>query len=824
MKKFSFLFILFSFISTLFVAAQTGTELLNPVKWTFQSVEKDGEYFELRFKATIEKGWHVYSHFIGDEGPIPTNIIFEENKSVDLKEKFKELGTKVTKHDKAFDMELSWFENQYTIVQKVKLLSGVETATVKGEVEFMVCDDEQCLPPDYIPFSFVLKRPTQNKDGEIVETAEVVESIETNSSAPIDYSNLEDPTKWSYRVVKSGNDLSVEWKVELREGWQIYSQNIAEGGPFPTEFIFDKKTNVTLIGKPTEAGELIKKKEPLFDNMELLSYKDQVVFVQQLKWLNTQDSILSGSLDYMVCEEACIPGGFVFNINVGKATGEWLPFLPEVDPNVVLEAGLPAIMQANVIDKSGIDKTCTNQPVKKKGYWIIFVLGFGGGLIALLTPCVFPMIPLTVSFFTKGADKASADGIKNAFIYGISIIVIYVVMTMSVILTLGPFMLNWISTDAIFNIIFFLIFVFFAFSFFGYYEITLPSSWANKTDKLSSQGGLIGIFFMAFTLALVSFSCTGPIIGSLILGVVQEGIMGPLFGMLGFSLALALPFTLFAIFPKWLNSLPKSGGWLNSVKVFLGFLELAFALKFFSVADLTKHFGILKYELFIGLWILVFILMALYMFGVIHFPHDSKNAKSGPVKNLTGIAALAFSAYLIFGLVNYKPLLGGIAPAPGYSFFRPTKCPQGVNVCFHDYEEGMAYAKTTNQPVLLDFTGYGCVNCRLMENNVWTKKDVNAVLNKYVVISLYVDDRTELPEAEHYVSETNGRTRKIDKVGKFWVDFQTRHFNKLSQPYYVLLSPNGEVLNAPVGYTPNSDKYIEFLECGLSNLEELEGK
>jgi len=286
-------------------------------------------------------------------------------------------------------------------------------------------------------------------------------------------------------------------------------------------------------------------------------------------------------------------------------------------------------------------------------------------------------------------------------------------------------------------------------------------------------------------------------------------------------LALALPFTLFAIFPKWLNSLPKSGGWLNSVKVFLGFLELAFALKFFSVADLTKHFGILKYELFIGLWILIFILLALYMFGIIHFPHDTKNAKSGPVKNITGFAALAFVAYLVFGLVNYKPLLGGIAPAPGYSFLRPAECPQGVNVCFHDYEEGMAYAKSLNQPVLLDFTGYGCVNCRLMENNVWSKKEVNEVLNKYVVISLYVDDRTDLPESEHYVSETNGRTRNIDKVGKYWVDFQTRHFNKLSQPYYVLLSPDGAVLNTPVAYTPNSDKYIEFLECGLSNLEML---
>jgi thiol:disulfide interchange protein DsbD len=819
MKKLSFLFVFFSWIGASFLFAQPNTELLNPVKWTFELGEKVGDHYELKFIAKIDKGWHVYSHFIGDEGPIPTNIIFEDNNAVDLKEKFKEVGTKITKHDKAFDMELSWFENQFTIVQKAKLLKGFETATVKGEIEFMVCDDEQCLPPDYIPFSFVLGAKQKVEE---TEKSETNPPIDISSESPLDFSQLKEPTKWSYRVTEDGQNLKVEWKVLLDKGWYIYSQNIAEGGPLPTEFIFDKNSNVAFEGKPAEFGDLIKKREPIFDNMELLSYKDQVIFAQQLKWIDTKDSILSGTLDYMVCEEACIPGGFVFKINLGKQRGEWLPFVQEsvLDTTAKID-GIPAIMQADVIDKSGIEKSCTNQPVKKKGYWVIFILGFGGGLIALLTPCVFPMIPLTVSFFTKGADKASADGIKNAFIYGISIIVIYVVMTMSVILTLGPFMLNWISTDAIFNIVFFLIFVFFAFSFFGYYEITLPSSWANKTDKLSAQGGLIGIFFMAFTLALVSFSCTGPIIGSLILGVVQEGIMGPLFGMLGFSLALALPFTLFAIFPKWLNSLPKSGGWLNSVKVFLGFLELAFALKFFSVADLTKHFGILKYELFIGLWIIIFILLALYMFGIIHFPHDSKNAKSGPVKNITGVASLAFAAYLVFGLVNYQPLLGGIAPAPGYSFFRPAECPQGVNICFHDYEEGMTYAKSVNQPVLLDFTGHGCVNCRLMENNVWTKKDVNAVLNKYVVISLYVDDRTDLPESEHYVSETNGRTRKIDKVGKYWVDFQTRHFNKLSQPYYVLLSPDGEVLNTPVAYTPNSDKYIEFLECGLSNLAEL---
>ena len=781
--------------------AQFGNEeLLNPVDWTFESAKKVGDRYELKFTASIDEGWHIYSHFISDGGPIPTNFIFEENEAVEIKDKLKEDGNIVAKHDEAFDMELSWYENEVTFIQKVKLKNGYDGAIVKGELEFMVCDDEKCLPPDYIPFTFA------------IGNAEAVEE---------DNEEQEESVFWSYRILEEGEHLKVEWKVTLGKDWQIYSQHIEEGGPIPTTFIFDDRENIERLGEVSEEGELIKKKEILFDNMELLSYKDEVIFSQLLKWLDTRDPILSGAIEYMTCDiEACIFDGLDFKIDLTKI-GEW-NVLPKdiitvggLPPDV---EGLPDIMQDGALTKDGIANNCTGHEDKKKSYWLIFVLGLGGGLIALLTPCVFPMIPLTVSYFTKGSDKASAKGISNALIYGLSIIVIYVALTMSVITALGAPMLNWISTDHIFNIVFFLIFVFFAFSFFGFYELELPSSWASKTDKLSAKGGLIGIFFMAFTLALVSFSCTGPIIGSLILGVVNEGFMGPFFGMLGFSLALAFPFTLFAIFPKWLNSLPKSGGWLNSVKVFLGFLELAFALKFFSVADLTQHWGILKYELFIGIWVLVFILLALYMFGVIRFPHDSKGSKPGKGKLLVGSASLVFAIYLFIGLINFKPLLGGIAPAPGYSFLRPSECPQKIDVCFHDYEEGMAYAKKNRLPVLLDFTGHGCVNCRLMENNVWRKDEVNLVINKYVVISLYVDDRTDLPTEMHYVSNAGGRNRNIDKVGKYWVDFQVRHFNQLSQPYYALLGPNGEILNQPVGYTPDKDKYIEFLECGLNNL------
>ena len=395
MKKITnFLIVILSLFWTVTLFAQPDAEFLNPVQWTFEKGDKVGDRYELKFKATIEDGWHLYSHFITDEGPIPTSILFEENENVDVKEKFKENGNKITKHDEAFDMELSWYEHEVTFVQKAKLLKGVAGAILKGEVEFMVCNDEMCLPPDYIPFSFNL--------GEVQESNFSMLDTEVDISGGFgdDAIALEEPTHWSYRITESGENLKVEWKVELDKNWQIYSQHIEEGGPYPTEFLFEGRNNVSLVGSIIEEGELIKKNEPLFDNMELLSYKDQVIYTQELKWLDERDPILSGTVDYMVCEEACIPGGLEFKINLAENRGEWQSFNPEkVDtPNI---EGLPYIMQEGIIDKSNIDKSCTTQTEKKKSYWLIFVLGFGGGLIALLTPCVFPMIPLTVSFFYK---------------------------------------------------------------------------------------------------------------------------------------------------------------------------------------------------------------------------------------------------------------------------------------------------------------------------------------------------------------------------------------------------------------------------------------
>jgi thiol:disulfide interchange protein len=428
------------------------------------------------------------------------------------------------------------------------------------------------------------------------------------------------------------------------------------------------------------------------------------------------------------------------------------------------------------------------------GVWWVFTLGFLGGLIALLTPCVFPMIPLTVSYFTKGG-KDKKRGIQQASLYGISIILIYVLLGLSVTLLFGADALNLISTSAFFNILFFVVFIIFALSFFGLFEITLPTSWANKTDQLSGKGGFVGIFFMAFTLALVSFSCTGPIIGSLLVQAATDagpsiGLLKvkPIMGMLGFSIALALPFTLFALFPQWLKGLPKSGGWLAKVKVILGLLEIAFAFKFLSIVDLTRGWGILRWELFMGIWILIFIIIGIYSLGFF-----SKDKTPKAIK-IFGIVSLLFAAFMFKNTVTYTPvtILSGIAPTTHYNFFNK-EVKELSNT--KDFEQALEMAKALNKPILIDFTGYGCVNCREMEEQVWVQKDIQDLMSKYVITSLFVDDRTPLPEAEQYNSNETGKLKRIQTIGNKWTDFEIRHFKKASQPFYVLVDKRHECFN-----------------------------
>jgi thiol:disulfide interchange protein DsbD len=479
---------------------------------------------------------------------------------------------------------------------------------------------------------------------------------------------------------------------------------------------------------------------------------------------------------------------------------------------------------------------CGTPQEQNSGWFWTFLFGFGGGLLALLTPCVFPMLPITVSFFTKDTKR---KGWMNGLLYGLSIIVIYVGLGLLITTIFGAEALNRLSTNWIANTIFFLIFIAFAFSFFGYYEITLPSSWTTSTDKMADKGGLIGIFFMAFTLALVSFSCTGPIVGTALVQAATKGeYIGPFLVMFGFSLALALPFGLFAAFPAWLNSLPKSGSWMTSVKVVLGFLELALALKFLSVADMTNHWGFLKYELFMGLWILIFAGMALYLFGFIKFPHDSPLKKLSITRMSFGALSIVLILYLITGLFTNKTtnsynalsLMSGLAPPTNYNFFlKPepldeaisakypsySKCANNID-CFKNYYDGMNYAKETGKPVLLDFTGYGCVNCRKTEEHIWSNDQIRDILsNKVVLISLYGDDDKETSEELKQI-RSKYTSQRMRNIGKLWADFQMANFETNAQPLYVFVTQDQEVISSPRGYEEGVNGYLDFLNCGLA--------
>lgn len=447
-----------------------------------------------------------------------------------------------------------------------------------------------------------------------------------------------------------------------------------------------------------------------------------------------------------------------------------------------------------------------------------------GGLVALLTPCVFPMIPLTVSFFTKKAGTRK-EGIRNAVTYGFFIFLIYLLLSLPFhfLDTLNPEILNNISTNVWLNVFFFLIFVFFAFSFFGYYEITLPSALSGKADSKAGTGNIAGIFFMALTLSLVSFSCTGPILGSLLAGSLtgNGGAMQLTAGMGGFGLALALPFALFALFPNWLQSLPRSGGWLNTVKVFLGFVELALAFKFLSNADLVKHWGLLKREIFIGLWILLGILTTLYLFGLLRFRHDDPRARISTIRKITGVVVLLFTLYLLPGVTNSKwanlTLISGFPPPLYYSIYqKDNECVLNLN-CSHDYEEALVRARKENKPLLIDFTGYACVNCRRMEENIWSKPDVYDLMkDKFIVVSLYVDDKKMLPAEERFNYITrDGNSRQIRTVGDKWSTFQTENFANNSQPWYAIVDTQERLLTKPVGYTPEAGEYLNWLRCGL---------
>ena len=689
------------------------------------------------------------------------------------------------------------------------------------------------------------------------------------------------PVKWKFEIEKvTDTEFKLKYIANVDKGWTVYSQYTSDDGPVPTSVNYDAMEGIQLIGKATESGSKKEGMDAYFGVNVIKFLADKPFIIEQRIKVKDASKPIIGYVNFMACDhEKCLPPSdaeFSFKIpqdgvsNVKTGTtptptaaataqtempkdAESLPgssTAPAVSADTTkteLSASSGDFVVGAIINGDRIDQkipslvssyekplsNCGGSDPQKEGLLWTFIFGLLGGFIALLTPCVFPMLPITVSFFTKDTKR---KGWVNGLIYGVSIIVIYVLIGLLITIFVGPEALNRLSTNWIANTLFFLIFIAFAFSFFGYYEITLPSSWSTKSDRMADKGGLIGIFFMAFTLALVSFSCTGPIIGTAIVQAATKGeYLGPFLVMLGFSTGLALPFGLFAAFPAWLNTLPKSGSWMNSVKVVLGFLELALAFKFLSVADMTNGWGVLKYELFMGIWIAVFIGMALYIFGFIKFPHDSPIKKLSATRMTIGALVVALVLYLISGFrVNEKTgdynalsLMSGLAPPAHYSFFiKPqevdaaikakypsfSKCANNIN-CFKDYYEGMAYAKEVNKPAMIDFTGHGCVNCRKTEEHIWVDDRIRKILNdSLVLISLYVDDDKKLSEV--YISQQSNK--KVRNVGNKWADFQIVNFQQNSQPLYVMTTNNQQVISKPRPFVEGVEVYLQFWTCSLT--------
>ena len=647
------------------------------------------------------------------------------------------------------------------------------------------------------------------------------------------------PVKWKWSVEKvSDSEVALLMNATIEKDWHMFSQHTPEGGSLPAVFEFkNQKGNYTLVGQTTESAYK-KVYNDIFEVDEYI-FENKANFKQIIKINNPDLKKVEVYLEYQVCKQACIQGDqtFVFDIPtlniVASQPTEVATTNQDTTSTFTVDLNT-ATIDSTTVDSTAVTDVDTEAPSEDKSLIKIFLLAFLSGFAALLTPCVFPMIPMTVSFFTK-QSKSRAQGIRNAIFYGISIILIYVVLGLVVTAIFGADALNALSTDVWFNLIFFAILIFFATSFLGAFEIMLPNSWANKVDQQADRGGFIGILFMALALAIVSFSCTGPIVGTLLVEAASKGGIAPLVGMFGFSLALALPFMLFAMFPGWLNTLPKSGGWLNSVKVSLGFLELALAFKFLSNADLVLQKEWITREVFLIIWIVIFAAWALYLFGKISLPHDSPITKISVGRLYLALAVSMFTLYLIPGLWG-APLkfISGFPPPASYSEspygvgyskaggILETKItlPEGAKygahdlLTFTDYDKGLAYAKANNKQILLDFTGYACVNCRRMEEKVWADQEVLQLLkDKFVIISLYVDDKKELPEDQKYVSPTTGK--QIKTIGNKWSDYQITRYEANAQPYYIVLDQNGNDQNKPVGYVPNVQEYKAWLQSGL---------
>ena len=646
------------------------------------------------------------------------------------------------------------------------------------------------------------------------------------------FSQILDPVKWKSKTEKISEtefNLILEGKIDA--GWHLYSQFTPDGGPIPLGIQYEESAgNYQLVGK-TKESKTKKEFNTVFEVDEIF-FENKVVLTQKVKIINSKIKSIKVVIDYQTCKEVCINLNKKFVFEIPKITETSIA--PEVKDTSIVDTNSNV---ASVKTEVKTQLPTPKEPKKEdeKGLISIFFIAFFSGFAALLTPCVFPMIPMTVSFFTK-QSKNKAQGIRNAIIYGISIILIYVVLGLLVTWIFGADALNALSTNVWFNIIFFGLLVFFAASFLGAFEIMLPNSWANKVDQQADRGGIIGILFMALALAIVSFSCTGPIVGTLLVDAASKGGIAPVIGMFGFSLALALPFMLFAMFPGWLNSLPKSGGWLNTVKVVLGFLELALAFKFLSNADLVLQLHLLEREVFIAIWIAIFGTLTLYLFGKITLPHDSPLTHISVGRLSLGLLVLSFTVYLIPGLWGAPLKLINAFPPPieysespfgiGQNSVSKESLPEGAIygphgiVVFEDYDKGLTYAKSVKKPIMLDFTGRACVNCRKMENTVWGEAPILPILkNEVVLISLFVDDQKKLPKNQQVKSSTG---ELLKTIGDKWTDFMISKYKTNTQPLYVITDLEGNNLNLTtptISYTPDVAAYGAWLKEGISNFK-----
>ncbi len=855
----SILFIIFA------AAIPLSAQILEPVKWSFDSEQISETEHNLIFTADMDDEWTVYSQFTSDDGPVPTLLTFENIEGAEIKGKASEKGHKKEGMDKLFGVNVIKFLGDENFVMTQKVVVSDYSKPISGYLTFMTCNDKTCLPPTDIDFTFNLSNgkggssdqasskkttattsnsgieETSNSDtkiGEVSFSNDVTKSDENVESTEQEKpSGILQPVKWKMSKKQlSDDEYELSFTGSIDDGWAVYSLYMEEGGPVPTTITYENAEGAELIGKAVEAGNRKEGFDPMWkdevDNVIKFKSGEDYVITQKVK-ITDPSKPLTGYLNFMTCDDKrCLnPTDIDFDFGFGSVASDIAAMNISADGKV--DQSRPSIVETLKEPLSDCGKT---DGTNDSSLLWLFIGGMFGGFLALLTPCVFPMIPITVSFFTKDTKR---KGWVNAAIYGVSIIVIYVILGLIITVTLGPAALQALSTNWIANTFFFLVFLFFAGSFFGYYEITLPSSWTTKSDQMADKGGLLGIFFMAATLALVSFSCTGPIVGTALVTAAQGGLMGPTAVMFGFSLALALPFTLFAAFPAWLNSLPRSGGWMNTVKVVLGFLEVGFAFKFLSTADLTEHWGFLRYEIFMAILIIVCILCAIYLFGYIKFPHDSPIKKLSLGRKISATAFVLLALNLATGFTINKDTgiynslwLSGFSPPVMYNMFLDkqsvdpeikkrypsfSKCANNID-CFKDYYEGMAYAKEVNKPAFIDFTGHGCQNCRRTEDKIWVDDKIRETLNNDVVlISLYTDDRKSLPEA--FISKEDGKKKRT--VGAQWADFQVVNFAQNSQPLYIMMTNDEKVITHPRGYEEGVKGYQTYLNCGLDHYKTL---